>query len=267
MQRNSPEDYTDAEKCLIGIPDGPPEILTSSDGFPQYAYSLLLAAVQAHNLGHRDITAIELGVAGGNGLVELERLAGVIRQQTGVQVWVIGFDMGVGMPEPVDYRDLPYIWQRGFFQMDEPRLRARLTTAQLVLGDVRETLPPFIATAPPPIGFISFDLDYYSSTVAAMNTLLVAPSERYLPRTICYFDDTVGPHEELHCRFTGELLAINEFNARDTARKLAPIHGLVYKLHPLREAWIEGIYVLHDFLHPSYDRYIFHERSRQFPLT
>jgi hypothetical protein len=267
MHRSSPEGRADGVECLIGIPDGPPEILTSTNSFPQYAYGLLLAAVQAHNLGHREITAIELGVAGGNGLVELERLVGLVRQQIGVRILVAGFDLGVGMPEPADYRDLPYIWQRGFFQMDEPKLRARLTTAQLVLGDVAETLPRFIATAPPPIGFISFDLDYYSSTIAAMNTLLAAPSERYLPRTICYFDDTVGPHEELHCRFAGELLAIDEFNAHTTARKLAPVNGLAYKLHPLREPWIEGIYVLHDFSHPSYHRYIFHERSRQFPLT
>jgi hypothetical protein len=267
MRCSCPKNRVNGESCVLGIPDGPPEIVLRNDSFPQYAYGLLLAAVQAHNLGLSEITAIELGVAGGNGLIEMQRLAAVIGGQTRVRIQVVGFDLGVGMPEPADYRDLPYIWQRGFFEMDEPALRARLTTAELVIGDVTETIPRFVASPPPPIGFISFDLDYYTSTVAAMTMLLAAPAKLYLPRTICYFDDTVGPHEELHCRFAGELLAIDEFNARSRTRKFAQIHGLAYKLKPLCDPWIEGMYVLHDFSHPSYCRYIFHQRTRQFPLT
>lgn len=252
--------------CFLGLPDGPPDLVISNRSFPQYAYGLLLAAIQAHNLGLRRITAIELGVAGGNGLVTLERLTHDIKSLTNVSVDVAGFDLAVGMPEPSDYRDMPYVWQKGFFEMDVAILRSRLTTADLILGDIGETLFAFLAQPRPPIGFISFDLDYYSSTVAALTALQRSPADLLLPRAICYFDDTVGPHEELHCEYTGELLAISEFNHANTDRKLARINGLSYKLHPLQEAWMAGMFVLHHFAHPDYTRYIYHERTRQFPL-
>jgi hypothetical protein len=57
----------------------------------------------------------------------------------GVRVDVAGFDLGTGMPTPVDYRDVPYVWQPGFFSMDEDQLRARLKSAQLHIGDMTQT--------------------------------------------------------------------------------------------------------------------------------
>lgn len=252
--------------CRITMPDGVPALVRSTDSFPQYAYGLLLAAVQAHRLGLRTMTAVELGVAGGNGMVELERLAPQVSSHTGVEIDIVGFDLGVGMPAPTDHRDLPYIWQQGFFTMDEPLLRSRLTTSHLILGDIAHTLLAFLGERPPVVGFVSFDLDFYSSTAAALQAIRSSDGTCFLPRTICYFDDTVGPHEELHSRFAGELLAIEEFNSAEPYRKLAPINGLQHKLHPLGELWIAGMYVLHDFAHPGYNAYIYHEPSRQFPL-
>ncbi len=248
------------------MPDGVPALVRSTDSFPQYAYGLLLAAVQAHRLGLRTMTAIELGVAGGNGMVELERLAPEVSAHTGMDIDIGGFDLGVGMPAPADHRDLPYIWQQGFFTMDEPLLRSRLTTSRLFLGDVAHTLPAFLAARPPVVGFVSFDLDFYSSTAAALQAIRSGDRACFLPRTICYFDDTVGPHEELHSRFAGELLAIEEFNATEPDRKFTQINGLQHKLHPLGESWIAGMYVLHDFAHRDYNTYIYPEPSRQFPL-
>ncbi len=46
--------------------------------------------------------------------------------------------------------------------MDEAKLPSTLHRSELVIGDVKETPSP--AHAVWPIGFISFDLDYYSST-------------------------------------------------------------------------------------------------------
>ena len=72
------------------------------------------------------------------------------------------------MPKPVDYRDLPHVWGEGFYVMNEDALRARLKNAKLVLGPVEETVPQtFRSGAVPPVGFVAFDLDYYSSTKAA----------------------------------------------------------------------------------------------------
>src|SRR5579862_5305691 len=74
---------------------------------PHYGHCLLQAASLARTLGHRRISAIEFGVAGGNGLVALERHADYVRKETGVEVMTYGFDTGRGMPPPIDYRDMP----------------------------------------------------------------------------------------------------------------------------------------------------------------
>ncbi|MFD8974679.1 hypothetical protein [Streptomyces sp. NPDC059593] len=253
-----------------GIQVGMPDVVAASS-FPQYAYGTLLAAFLARRLGLGEVSVAELGVAGGNGLVELERVAAEIGAEQGVKVGTYGFDLGSGMPTPVDHRDNPSMWQHGFFKMDEELIRSHLTSAELVLGDIADTGPRFMRSGVAPIGFLSFDLDYYSSTVVAMKALLEESPEHYLPRIVCYFDDTVGPHEELHSEFTGELLAIKEFNAAHEHRKIGRINGLRYKLLPMTESndefsWIEGMYVLHLFDHPLYNQYVYPDADRQFPL-
>lgn len=240
---------------------------TCDPAFPQYGYGVVQAAALAGQLGYPAFSALELGVAGGNGLLALQDLATAHSTSSGVAIDVAGFDLATGMPPPLDYRDLPYIWQAGFFEMDELAIRRRLTTAQLHIGDVQDTIPAYLASGPPPIGFISFDLDYYSSTVRAFSALLDAEPNLFLPRVVCYFDDTVGPHHEMHSRFAGELLAIDEFNGAHRLRKLGQLHGLRHKVAPNDGPWIEGIYILHLFDHARYNEYIFHRRNRQFPLA
>jgi hypothetical protein len=234
--------------------------------FPQYGYGVVQAVALAAALGTPSITAIELGVAGGNGLVELERLSEKHSAASRVDIQIVGFDLGSGMPTPCDFRDMPQVWAAGFFRMDEPKLRSRLKSARLVIGDVKETAPKFLRKQPAPIGFISFDLDYYSSTQLAFEALLSAPPERFLPRVICYFDDTVGPHMEMHSSLAGEMLAIEEFNRAHARRALTKINGLRYKLLPHEGSWVEGIYVLHLLDHPQYATYVYPDQDRQFPL-
>lgn len=222
---------------------------------PGYAYGAYQAAKEARALGLTRITAIEMGVAGGNGLLALEDHAAEIGRLLGVGFDLVGFDLGSGMPEPRDYRDMPYIWKAGYFQMDVDRLRSRVRTAEIVLGDVAETLPAFLARpGVQPIGFVAYDLDYYSSTVAALS-ILAAESHLLLPRTFCYFDDVVGDDSELHSEYTGALLAISEFNGAHSDRKLARIHGLSYKRLFTAE-WHAKEYVLHCFSHPLYEKHI-----------
>src|SRR5262249_20380511 len=74
---------------------------------PYYGHCLLQAALLARKLGHASIATIEFGVAGGNGLVELERHSLYVTRESGVRVEIYGFDTGKGLPEPVDYRDMP----------------------------------------------------------------------------------------------------------------------------------------------------------------
>jgi hypothetical protein len=222
---------------------------------PQYAYALYHAAREAHALGVPEMTAVELGVASGAGLLALERIAAEVFRETNVEIRVVGFDGGGGMPPPEDNRDLPWLWQTGHFDIDVEGLRSRLTSAELILGDVSRTVPAFLERVGlAPIGFIAFDLDYYSSTRAAM-PLLTDRSETILPRAFRYFDDVVGNDYELHSDYAGELLAIRDFNAEQPNRKLSLINGLPGK-RQIPAIWTYQMYVLHAFDHPRYDEYL-----------
>ena len=219
---------------------------------PHYAYGTYAAADLARRLRVRAISVVEFGVAGGRSLVALECIAQEISQETGVDISVFGFDSGTGMPSPRDYRDLPYVWGEGFYKMDEARLRARLKATKLVLGDVKHTVPNFISEGGfPPLGFIAFDLDYYSSTKEALQ-IFDGESATRLPRVYCYFDDIMWPEYACHNEYIGELCAIREFNAENSAnRALCPVHMMPY-MFAHRAGWHEQIYVLHDFHHPMY---------------
>jgi hypothetical protein len=222
---------------------------------PHYAYGLHAAADLAAALGIKEIAAIEFGVAGGRGLLALEDAAEQIEKASGVSIKIMGFDAGVGMPDPLDYRDLPHVWGKGFYEMDVPALKKRLRRAELILGDVGESVRALVrGRTTPPIGFISFDLDYYSSTKKAFEILDV-PAEFRLPRIFAYFDDILWPERACHNPYTGELLAINEFNCDHKMMKICQIPHLRW-MRPRAAAWNEQIYVVHDFEHPLYTRNI-----------
>jgi hypothetical protein len=229
----------------------------------QYGYPLLQAARLARELGRPGITAIEFGVAGGNGLVALERHAERVAAETGVEVNIYGFDAGIGLPAPLDYRDAPYLFQAGYYAMDTDALRGRLKSAKLILGPVEETVPPFLAAEePPPIGFVAFDLDYYSSTLAALR-IFDADGRHFLPRVACYFDDVLGDIYAAHSEFAGELLAIKEFNAAHTHIKITHVRGVRFAAG-LPEPWHDQIFVAHLFEHRDYGHPV--NQTRQMPL-
>lgn len=230
---------------------------------PQYGWCLLNAARLAKKLGHSKVSAIEFGVAGGRGLVDAEWHAAHIEQITGVKIEIYGFDAETGLPDPVDYRDLPYCLKGGYFVMDRAKLEARLTRSKLVIGDVAHTVDTFAATFDPaPIGAIFLDLDYYSASKQALRLFDVA-RERFLPRAFMYADD-LWWWEELYCDFNGEALAISEFNAEHDRQKLAPAKWL--SSSPRAEYWHHKVMVYHDFTHRNYCRYVGLEAPQQIPL-
>lgn len=220
------------------------------DTRPQYLWPVLHSAHAARALDIPAITVLEFGVAGGNGLIALERAAAAAGDLSATDVHVVGFDSGSGMPTPKDPRDAPWLIEPEYFAMDEAALRARLTSAELVIGDVAETVPAWTRGEHPPIGFISFDLDYYSSTMSAFGVLDSEP-DGLLPRIPCYFDDLFG---FAWSDFTGERAAIDEYNAANERRKIAKIHGLRFELAPeeFTREWHEKLYVFHAFDHPRY---------------
>jgi hypothetical protein len=233
---------------------------------PHYAYAVWHAARLARRLGLPRISVVEFGVAGGNGLLSLERHAAASSTASGVAIDVYGFDSGQGLPAPEDFRDLPYHWKPGFFAMDESALRRRLKSSVLVLGDVRETLPDFAATyQPAPIGAVFQDFDLYSSTKAALEVFHL-PSENRMPRIFTYFDDVIGNEFALYNDYTGERLAMREFNESHASQKISPAYCL---LNRVGQSWHHKMFVTHDFGHPRYNDFVSMEEQqlRLAPIT
>jgi hypothetical protein len=200
------------------------------------------------------ISAIEFGVAGGNGLVVAEQHIQWVQRETGVAIELYGFDSGEGLPPPEDYRDLPFGWRAGFFKMDRAALERRLTMSRLIFGNVRDTVSSFFERYnPAPVGCIFHDLDFYSSTRDSFK-LLEAPSERLLPRIYNYFDDIIGSDLGLQSDFVGQRLAIREFNDSHTDRKMATCYQFAHRRKQKR--WYQQIFAFHDFTHPLYNQYI-----------
>jgi hypothetical protein len=219
---------------------------------PNYTWGVLQGIYLAKTLGMDRVSVIELGVAGGNGLISLERIAEKVEELFGLGIDVYGFDTGAGLPKPWDYRDLPNLYIDTAFPADVEKLKKRLKKAQLLLGLVENTVPQFIISNPAPIAFVSFDLDYYSSTIHALK-LFEAEDALLLPRIHCYFDDIMG---FTFSDFTGARLAISEFNASHSMRKISPIFGLRDYLPEGHSAWwADRFYMAHIFDHTLYCKY------------
>lgn len=217
---------------------------------PNYLWSILHCARIARTLQIPRIAALELGVAGGSGLVALEAAATAAADALGVRIDVHGFDTGRGLPPPEDYRDAPYLVAAGQFSMDEPALRARLQSADLHLGLVSETVPRFVDQEGPPIAFVALDLDHYSSSRDGL-MLFDARPERLMPRVLVYVDDALGyPWGDSN----GVRLAIREFNETHERRILDRIEGLKYTLpaSERNQRWAESMWVAHVLDHPRY---------------
>ncbi len=211
-------------------------------GRRHYAQSMVIAAMQAVLCEHGKIAVVELGVAQGDGLLDLCKSANFFRNEFGIEVMVYGFDNAAGLPAPVDYRDHPEVWQERQFAMPDPDvLRRKLPGfCQLVIGDVGETIPGFASHLKDmPLAFVSVDVDYYSSTKRAMG-LFGFDAGCYLPAMPVYFDDmtTMLTWNE----WCGEELAIKEFNEENALRKITRkdnfniphFHVLQVLDHPLR---------------------------------
>jgi hypothetical protein len=213
-----------------------------------YAFGVLGAAQRALTYGIKEISVIEFGVSSGTGLINMSTLAEAAERETGVRINVVGFDSGEGMPAPIDYRDHPDMYVRGDFPMEFEKLRQTLPSrTQLILGDVKVTAPAFLNQIKAPVGFVVFDLDYYSSTKAAMK-IFEGAAESCLPLVAIYVDDI---YSDLHNSFCGELLAIEEFNAEHSLRKIERFALLENTRIFKRATWLKHIFYLHVLDHPA----------------
>jgi hypothetical protein len=211
----------------------------------QYAFSLLKTAELAMVQGLKSVTVIEFGVAAGAGLVNICDISRNITKLTGVDFKIFGFDSGKGMPPPRDHRDHPEVFSAGSYPLIDRSalMRALPHNAKLILGDIQETLPPFLAglSASSPVGFVVIDVDYYWSAKECLNVFLGA-ADNYLPWTLVYLDD-IG--FESANPWAGELLAVREFNEENEMRKINLFRGLRHKRLFKHTSWFEQVYLLH----------------------
>jgi hypothetical protein len=214
---------------------------------PQYAWGVVWGAYLARALGIKRVSVMELGVAGGNGLVILEVIAEKVKSCFGIDIDVYGFDSGAGYPKPTDYRDTPNLFQGGGYPMDAEKLKKRLGKAELLLGPIDCTIESFIQSKPAPVAFVSFDMSLYSSTIKALK-LFEAHEKTLLPRIQCYFGSSTGL---TYSDFNADRLAISEFNGAHQLRKISPCYGLDIML-PDSKPWSGRIFLAHIFDHPLY---------------
>lgn len=189
------------------------------------------------------IVIIEFGVASGGGLFNLAYIAGKLSKIYNIDYEVIGFDTGKGMPSPVDYKDHPEKYRAGDFpplSLSEKKLPHK---TKIYYGEIDETvnLIKSYNKKGVKIGFVAVDVDYYTSTVSCLKSLLFEQS-MYLSSTVLYFDDIYNID---HNEFCGELLAINEFNQTNNLRKICKMTQLkdwrIFK----NAVWLDQMYFLH----------------------
>jgi len=219
--------------------------------YPSYAAGLQIASRYAVLSGAKAFTAIEFGVAGGNGLLALSRYAKEVSRQTGLNIHVVGFDSGSGLPPTDDIRDAPWWWTQGDYPCDKDRLREQLPKeSELIVGNIKDTFPQWLRQSEaPPVGFVSVDVDQYTGASAICNALGKADVSRILPFISCYFDDIF--HFAVP-RWAGEFQAIQEFNESQSTRQFDRDDWFSQNRPYGDRLWLKRMYTLSSQDHPLF---------------
>lgn len=219
-----------------------------------YGFCIFQAAKLASLLKYPRISVVEFGCGGGNGLLDAEMHIEQVMKTFTVSIDLYGFDGGSGLPRPSDYRDMPHYFRAGLYKMDRGSLQQKLKRAKLVIGDIKETCETFLKKYDPaPIACVFHDLDFYSSTRDAL-TLFDGEASYFLPRVFMYFDDIVGDDTWLCNEYTGERLAIEEYNREHATKKICRNYFASQRYRT--SWWADLIYIHHDFAHPRYNEFV-----------
>lgn len=219
-----------------------------------YVYGMLRAADVATYFGKKAATVIEFGVASGAGLLNMIEVAPLIEKETGVQLRIVGFDTGKGLPPVEGFKDHPELWCSGDFSMENRDWLVRKLDghAEMIWGDIRDTIGPFTESIDEaaPIGFISVDVDIYTATKAALQCLTSRP-EKCNPAVSMYFDDVRFFFAN---EWAGELAAIEEFNQEHEFRKISRDKSLPGGRPRSWDSWYSAMYVCHILDHQKRQR-------------
>ncbi len=220
---------------------------------PNYALGILMAAHQAKELNYKKISVIELGCWNFEGLIDIENYIDDIKKFIDIDFNVYGFELGSGhIKEEIDPRNRLYELSGGDYTFIKKENLKKLKFSKLVLGDVKETVPKFLEEKhldEAPLGFIIFDLGFYTSAKDALN-LLKSKSNRYLPRTTIYSDNNYFVLEN-----EADKLAFKEFN-NEGGKTISPIGELAEQLSLSWKKWIflgKRMFILSDLKHEKYN--------------
>lgn len=222
---------------------------------PHYETLMFETAKNAIKLGYNEISIIELGVAGGNGIKSLIKYKRKIESVIDIKINIIGFDSGSGLPNVDDKKDLPFFWKKGDYTNENlNELEKKDPSVKIYEGNIENTINDFILKNKNKIGLILFDLDLYTSTKIFLNKMkYLSEKNLLLPRVFCYFDDLFIADYHLDDT-NGEPLAIKEFNDQHEDLKLGKTFDHINDFKfPLAKG---QIYTLHDFNNSDYDKYI-----------
>jgi len=218
---------------------------------PHYESILYEACLESKKLGIDKVSVIELGVAGGAGIISLEKYKKKIEKVLNMQIEIYGFDTGSGLPKIELNEDLPFLWRSGLYNIDKTALENKIKS-KIFYGDVKNTVDDFIKINKNKVCCIFFDLDLYTSTMSFLNQIPKI-KDHLLPRVLCYFDD-VYVFENYINQFNGVFKAIEEFNKKFSDFKLgySVDHFKDFKF-PLAKT---SIYTLHSLKNELYKKYI-----------
>ncbi len=214
---------------------------------PHYETILLESVIEAKKIGYKEVSILEIGVAGGNGMLSLENYRKKIEKLTDVKIKVFGFDFGNGLPKTNNKFDLPFFWTAGEYKIDKEILNKKIKS-NIFFGDIKDTFKIFIKSNPPKIAAFFCDLDYYTSTSSFLNQ--IPENENFFcPRVYCYFDDVFSNHHHIN-EHNGELLAIKEFNNNNNDIKIGKSLSSSSDFRfPLGN---DKLFIMHNFIHKDY---------------
>ena len=222
---------------------------------PHYESLIYETSKNAIKLGFNEISVVELGVAGGNGIKSILKYKRKIEKILDIKINIVGFDTGTGLPNSDLKEDLPYFWKQGdYTNINLKGLEKEDSSIKIYEGNISSTIDKYILENKIKIGLIFFDLDLYSSTKLFLDKIpALSEKKLLLPRVFCYFDDLFVADYTLN-DINGEPLAIKEFNNQFKKIKLGKTfdHITDFKF-PLAKG---QIYTLHDFDNENYNKYI-----------
>ena len=222
---------------------------------PHYESLIYETSKNAIKLGFNEISVVELGVAGGNGIKSILKYKRKIEKILDIKINIVGFDTGTGLPNSNLKEDLPYFWKQGdYTNINLKGLEKEDSSIKIYEGNISSTIDKYILENKIKIGLIFFDLDLYSSTKLFLDKIpALSEKKLLLPRVFCYFDDLFVADYTLN-DINGEPLAIKEFNNQFKKIKLGKTfdHITDFKF-PLAKG---QIYTLHDFENENYNKYI-----------